>query len=763
MRTWSPPKTKFFMMIFVSINRSILKLTLFFLFLTLQTPLFSEELVRLKRISGTIEFDGIPNEQGWKELDPFPLSMHKPNFGMEPSEISDVRIGYDDGFLWIGATLQMKDATKIFAATKKRDEMLFDYDAFGIIIDAYNDNENGLAFFTAPTGLRTDYTISNDAAGGGGGPMNSVLNTSWNTFWDVKTTRDDKGWYVEMRIPFSSLKFKPQDNIASMGIIITRNISANNETDTYPAIDPKYGFMAVQKPSQAQTVVIEGARPTKPLYVSPYVLGGLARNWSLNPEETEYVKEDDPQLNAGLDVKYNINSNLTLDLTANTDFAQVEADDQQVNLTRYSLFFPEKRKFFQERSSSFDFSLGGHSDNLFYSRNIGIADGNPIRIYGGARLTGRMGKWDLGLLNMQTADYEDTPGENFGVVRMRRQVINPNSYVGGILTSRIGMNGDQNIAYGVDGIFRLFGDDYLNVKWSQTYDSDNDSKMNSLDPSFIMLDWERRSEEGFAYKLNYTYSGQQFNPGIGFVMRTGVQGVNGHVMYGWLPGEKSRLFNYNVNIRGERFTRIEDGKLESMRVSPGFEINTKRGIHAELGFDLQQEGVKEDFSLSDSIVIYAGDYSFIGSELRFGTSNARKISVMTEAKIGQFYDGNRFGFQAGPNFNISSSLQISAMYEFNAIRFPERETNNSLDIHAVNVKALYMFNTKLSATLMVQYVNTEDELITNFRLRYNPKEGNDFYFVFNDFRGSGSNGEIPVPPKYFNETVMVKYIHTFIL
>ena len=743
--------------------RTTLRISMFCLSLGLQANLFSEEPVRIKRLNGTINFDGIPTEQAWKELDHFPLTMHKPNFGSQPSEISDVRIGYDDEFLWISASLLMQDASKIFAVTKKRDEMLFDYDAFGVILDTYNDNENGLAFFTAPTGLRTDYTISNDASGGGGGPDNSVLNTSWNTFWDVKTTRDDKGWYVEMRIPFSSLKFKPEGNIASMGLIITRNISANNETDTYPAIDPKYGFMAVQKPSLAQTTIIEGARPTRPLYLSPYVLGGLSRDWQLNEEGTEYVKKDEPQLNAGIDVKYNINSNLTLDLTANTDFAQVEADDQQVNLTRYSLFFPEKRKFFQERSSSFDFSLGGHSDNLFYSRNIGIAEGNPVRIYGGARLTGRLGKWDLGVLDMQTAEYNETPGENFGVMRMRRQVINQNSYVGGILTSRLGMNGDQNIAYGIDGIFRLYGDDYLNVKWSQTYDSESGNKLNSLNPSFIMLDWERRSEEGFGYRLNYTYSGQEFNPGIGFVMRNGVQGLNGHLMYGWIPGEQSKLFNYNVSIRGERFERLSDGKLESMRITPGFEINTKKGIHAEIGFDIQQEGVLQDFNLSDSIVIYAGEYSFIGSEIMLATSNARKISIMTEANIGQFYDGNRFGIRAMPNFNVSSSLQLSLMYEFNAIRFPERETNNSINIHAVNLKALYMFSTKLSATLLVQYVNTEDEFITNFRLRYNPREGNDFYLVFNDYRGLSNKNEVPAPPKYFNETVMVKYIHTFIL
>jgi hypothetical protein len=740
---------------------SVFKILLFFL--SFNGILFGQESLNIMRIDGKIEFDGIPDDAAWKSASSFTLAMHKPVFGSEPSEISDIRIGYDDGFLWIGASLLMKDASQIFAVTKKRDEMLFDYDAFGIILDTYDDNENGLAFFTTPTGLRTDYTISNDASGGGGPGMNE-LNLSWNTFWDVKTTRDEAGWYVEMRIPFSSLKFKPENDVATMGLIIVRNISANNETDTYPAIDPKYGFLAVNKPSQAYTIKIAGARPTKPLYVSPYVLGGFSRDWKLNEnEEIEgYVRKDNPKYNAGIDIKYNINSNLTLDLTANTDFAQVEADDQQVNLTRYSLFFPEKRMFFQERSSLFDFSLGGR-DNLFYSRRIGIAGRDPISILGGARLTGRLGKWDMGFLDMQTGEQQETPGENFGVLRMRRQVINQNSYVGGIITSRLGMNGTQNIAYGIDGIFRLYGDDYLNVKWSQTYDSEISGSLNSLDPSLITLNWERRSEEGFAYDFNYTYIGEKFSPGVGFIRMNGVQGINGELMYGWLPGEKSKIFNYNFNVRAERFSRLADGKLETMVISPEFEINTKKGIHAEVSMEYQEEGVAYDFPISDSIMIHAGDYSFTGVEARFGTSDARMISLGADLNAGQFYDGMRYGFEVEPNFNLSSSLKISAMYEFNALRFAQRPVNNSLNIHSVSLKTLYMLSTKLSASLLLQYVNTEDELITNFRIRYNPREGNDFYLVFNDFRGMTDRLMIPARPKFFNKTVMVKYTHTFIL
>lgn len=745
--------------------KSIIIGSLVTVFLMISSGLNAQETISIKRMSEQVSFNGIPDESAWENLTTFDLIMHRPTFGSSPSEMSDVRMGYDNEFLWVGARLYMKDSRKIFSPTKRRDEELEEYDAFGVILDTYDDNENALAFFTNPSGLRTDYALANDGEGGGPGP-NASMNLSWNTFWDVKTSVDDKGWYVEMRIPFSSLKFKPEGDVATMGIIIVRNISANNETDSYPAIDPKFGHDATNKPSLAAGISIIGARPKKPVYISPYIIGGISQDWFLNETETEYQKSEhypDYTGNAGLDVKYNINSNLTLDLTANTDFAQVEADDQQVNLTRYSLFFPEKRMFFQERSSLFDFSLGGQSDNLFYSRNIGIAGREQIRILGGARLTGRIGDWDLGLMDMQTDNHESTPGENFGVLRMRRQVINENSYVGGIFTSRLGMNGNSNLAYGVDGIFRLFGVDYLNVKWSQTYDGQIDNKMNSLDPSFFLINWQRRSQKGFAYDLKYFYSGEKFNPGIGFVRMEGVQGMNSNLRYGWLPGEKSKFFDYAIAVDFERFNRLEDGKLESMRISPELMFMTKKGFRGSAGLNYQEEGVLIPFRISDDIIIAAGEYSFYEFQTHFGTSDNRVVSFEANVNAGQFYDGNRKGVEAEAKLNFSSSFRMETAYEYNAIRFPERLGDNSLDIHSINIKALYMVSTKLSASALVQYVNTDDEMITNFRLRYNPREGNDFYIVYNDLRGLNHRSNAPELPSFFNRTIMVKYTHTFIL
>ncbi|KPK86186.1 MAG: hypothetical protein AMS27_05580 [Bacteroides sp. SM23_62_1] len=734
-------------------------LILFLLIFFIPHNIIGQETVSISRISEPVDFDGSPFEQVWDNATLFPMIMYSPNFGFEPSEKSEVMICYDKDYLWIGARLYSRDPSHIVSTSKKRDEQSRNSDAFGVILDTYDDNENALVFYTTPTGSRTDYTISNDAAGGpGGGGRGGMMNMSWNTFWDVETTRDDRGWYVEMRIPFSSLRFQNVNGIIRMGMIINRRISYNNETDTYPAIDPKYGFSATMKPSLAQTIEFEDIVPVKPVYISPYVIGGFLRNYNLNEEETQYVKEDKPEIDAGLDVKYSLTSNMTLDLTANTDFAQVEADDQQINLTRYDLFFPEKRLFFQERSGIFNFSLGGPS-NLFYSRSIGIVEEEQVRIYGGARLVGRAGKWDIGVMDMQTEKYKDYPSENFGIARLRRQVINPNSYVGGIFTSRLGMDGSYNVGYGMDGIFRIFGDDYVDVRLAQTYETATANVPLSTDPTFAGITWERRSDKGFAYDLSYSYCGQEFNPGIGFLMRGGIQGMNARFQYGWIPDETSKFFNYRAMMQFRRQNRVSDGGLETMEISPGWNFMTKRGFGSFIEFQYMKEGVQENFPLSDDVEVLTGEYTFMGVQGRFFTPQSKPISSMIRFEGGQFYDGKRISVEASPIFNISESIQLSGSYEFNTVDFPDRDLK--LRNHITRVNFLYMYSTKLSASIFAQFNNAVDAFIANFRIRYNPREGNDFYIVYNEYRGILDRVYDPEWPPFFNRTILLKYTHTF--
>jgi hypothetical protein len=741
--------------------KRITSVTLLLLLLVLApVDLISQNPVAINHKKGTVDFDGRPDEEAWNDASVFPLIEHSPNYGTDPSELSKVMIMYDQQYLWIGAKLYSKDPKDISATSKKRDEESRNSDNFGIILDTYNDNENALAFFTMPTGARIDFTVSNDAEGGGGGPGRGSINRSWNTFWDVETTRDEHGWYVEMRIPFSSLRFQTVNGKIQMGMILDRRISYLNEMDTYPPIDPKYGFTAYMKPSLARTIELEDIEPHKPVYIAPYVSGGYNSQYELNDTESAYKKDEAPKLEAGLDVKYSLTSNLTLDLTANTDFAQVEADDEQVNLTRYSLFFPEKRLFFQERSGIFNFSLGGRSDNLFYSRRIGIVDDDQVRIYGGARITGRVNKWDVGILDMQTAAHNETPSENFGVARFRRQVINPNSYVGGIMTSRLGTNGGYNVAYGLDGIFRLFGDDYLDVRLAQTMEDSTENSVLSGDPSFFGIRWERRSDEGFAYDLSYNYIGSQLNPDMGFLLRNNVHGFNTRFQYGWIPGEESKFFSYRAMIQVRRSNRISDGQLESQEISPGWFFNTKKGLGINVEYKFMKEGVEEDFELGEDAVVPAGEYSFSAMEARIFTPQTKPVSAMIQLQAGGFYDGNVISVQATPRFNLSSSLNFSGAYIFNVINFPDR--NQSMMSHVGRLNILYMFSTKLSVSALLQVNNADEIFIGNFRIRYNPREGNDFYLVYNENRGFlVSENAYPEPPSYYGRTILLKYTYTF--
>ena len=719
----------------------------------------AQEPVKISPLSGIIEFDGRPIETAWQNCSDFPLVMHFPVYGNNPTEKSIIRIGFDKDYLWVGATLYYQDVSKITSTSKKRDETSENSDSFGILLDTFDDNENALAFFTMPSGLKIDYSIANDAAGGGG-PDEGMMNYTWNSFWDVKTTRDDRAWYIEMRIPFSSLRFQNAGNLTKMGLIITRTISHCYETDTYPAIDTKYGQNARIKPSLAQTVVFEGIKSRNPLYISPFAIGGLTRNWELNVNNDRYIKNDDATRNMGVDLKYNLKGNLTIDLTANTDFAQVEADDEQVNLTRYSLFFPEKRLFFQERSSIFSFSLGGPQD-LFYSRNIGIADGEPVRILGGGRLVGRLGKWDIGFLDMNTAKFDGNPGENFSVARARKQIINENSYIGGMVVSRLGFDGNYNVAYGLDGIVRVFNDDYLELKLAQTIDNQTSNKFASLDPTFFTLRWERRSEEGFGYEGVYAYWGKDFQPESGFMFLNNLHEVRGSMQYGWFPGQKSGIFNYRTGVDFEMLSRIQDGNVENMEFSPEFEINFKNGFGAFNALSYNKEGVLEEHYLAEKVNVPAGNYSFWGIHGFFNTPKTKLFSTMIGYEAGGFFDGNRFSLDAMPELNLSSSLQISASYRLDRVRFPDR--NQEFTNNIARLKVTYMFNTKISASSYIQLNETENILVTNFRLRYNPKDGNDLYLVFNDLRNLKKSDSGLKEPSFLNRTILLKYTHTFVL
>ena len=275
----------------------------------------------LPRVQGKVVLDGMSTEPAWDGIKPLPVVVYTPNTGAEPSEITEILVAHDEDFIYVAGRFFDREPDKIQATSKKRDDMKLSNDWLGIILDTFHDHENALGFFTTPAGLRLDMSIFNDAEG------EFPVNKNWNTFWDVKTVRNKEGWFAEMRIPLSSLRFQAVGGRVVMGLTAWRYIARKTETITSPDIPPKWGFWGSFKPSQAREVVLEGVSSHKPLYIAPYLLGGFGRSYELDDAETAYVRKDELVREAGLDVKYGFTNNLTLDLTVNTDFAQVEADD----------------------------------------------------------------------------------------------------------------------------------------------------------------------------------------------------------------------------------------------------------------------------------------------------------------------------------------------------------------------------------------------------------------------------------------------------
>ncbi len=706
--------------------------------------------VRIARLTGPIELDGSSAELAWQAITPLPLTMYQPVYQGEMSEQSEVRVAYDDSHLYVAGRFYDSEPAGIRVNSLYRDRSSGD-DLFGIVIDAFDDNENGLWFWTNPAGVRGDATISDDA--------NGPITNSWNTYWDVATEQTDDGWFVEMRIPFSSLGFQATGDAVVMGITAYRYLARRNERHVFPAISPSFSYL---RPSKAQRVLLDDVHTERPIYFTPYALGGVGQVNEFDQTAQHFEMNSDGVEEIGLDVKYNVTSNLTLDLTVNTDFAQVEADDRRVNLTRFSLFFPERRQFFQERAGIFDFSTG-NATRLFHTRRIGLdGEGERVRILGGARLIGRVGDWDVGLINMQTARREGLPSENFGVYRLRRQVFNEHSHAGGMVTMRLDEDGGYNVAVGGDGVFRVVGENYLTVRLAQTVDDalvDADA-YNFTDAGVAYFTISRRSAQGLRYFVQGRWFGEDYRPGMGFTTRQNTNDVFGGLWYShFFTGDEALRQVEPFQLFGQVVRRNDDGTVESAFIEHDFDFHWRSG--ASLGADLEvwYEDLPEPLSFPEETVIPGGSYWFFRHEGYFDTPDGNLFWGRLDWGIAGFYDGWRVNFGISPRWNVSRFLELGGVYQADFIRFPDR--NQGFDAHIVRFRIQAAVNTKLSGNAFIQFSNLEDQLSANFRLRYNFREGNDLWLVYDEGWNTDRGRVTPNLPITNNRTILLKYTYTW--
>lgn len=711
----------------------------------------------LSKLSGPITLDGINDEQAWQSIESVHLTMLSPIYRGTMTERTELKVAYDDTYLYLSGRMYDSDPDGIQAVDMVRDAANWQNDWMFICLDSFNDNENILGFATNPVGIRTDFTTTNDNPGS--------FSTSWNTFWDVATHRNDQGWFAEIRIPFSSLRFQDDNGAVILGLTVARYIARKGETHVFPAIPPNWGGASFWKASQAQRVLITGINSSNPLYITPYALGGVNLTSALDLTETAYEISNTPTSDIGVDVKYSLTSNLTLDLTFNTDFAQVEADDQQINLTRFSLFFPEKRLFFQERASTFEFGLRGYN-RLFHSRRIGIYEGKQVPIYGGARLVGRVGGWDLAALNMQSAplagDDGETilPSENMGVARLRRQVLNPFSYVGGMVTNRMDADGNYNRTYGLDGIFRLFGENYLTTVWAQNFDSDWEEAPDILNAGQISLNWTRRGVKGIVYNLDYTRRGDSFKPGLGFVDRTDITSLYGRLGYGWFSPESSPILSHIPSLQWTQIRSTSTGQVESMEAILDWTLETKKRASAIVAAYAYYEDLDEYFELSDSAYVPPGEYNFYTGSFWYAMDAGKLLTADLRIMGGEYYDGQQLSVSLSPTWRPNSFFMTSGSISYDQITFPKRDQEFVNWIYGLNMQVA--LNATTSVASMLQYNSNIDAVILNLRMRYNPREGTDLYLVYNDNLNTDRQQEVPALPLSNNRAILLKYSTTFL-
>jgi len=470
--------------------------------------------------------------------------------------------------------------------------------------------------------------------------------------------------------------------------------------------------------------------------------------------------ETESPAEVGGDLRIHLSENLTLDLTANTDFAQVEADEQQVNLSRFSLFFPEKRQAFLERAGIFSFPTGGRS-RLFHSRHIGLFQGTPVRILGGARLVGKFGSWDLGAISVQTQAQDGIPSENFGVVRIRRQVINPLSNAGAMIVSRIRDDGSYNLAYGLDTRIRVRGDDYVTLRWAQTFDDGAQEALGLrfLDSTLLQVAATRMRNEGFVYEVSGRWAGEDYRPGVGFQDRRYFTELSWSFRYLKLMRVESRFRRIDpFQLFGTVALRNEDQSVESAWFEYDTDFTFRDGGSVWWDAELYYEDLRTELPLPGNTVVPPGRYWFSRTEGGYNFPMADLMRASLNGGVQQFYDGWLADFNISPSWRESTHLQVSVNYGFVTAHFPDR--GQSFDSHLLRTRIQTALNTKLSMSAFVQLSSVADFAAANARLRYNFREGRDLWLVYNEGWNLDRYGSDPALPLTDNRTLLLKYTHT---
>lgn len=712
-------------------NIKLIALILFILPITLFGS--SEDTLTALYTNAKIKLDGRLNEDVWKKaMRISDFTQREMEEGKPATEKTEIAIIYTTNKMYIGVWAYETDPSKIRAAQMKRDFNWRGDDNVEIIFSPFNDNRNGYLFVTNPNGARADVMISNEGAG---------FNKSWNGIWDVATTITEEGWFAEFEIPFSTLKFPNQEEHV-WALNVERNIRHKREQVLWKGWSRQFDLERISQAGKLDG--LKNIEAKEKIEIKPYVTGGLEK---ISGEKTEFI------YNYGADVNIDITPTLKLNLTAKTDFGQIEDDQARINLSRFSLYYREKREFFLEGSNQFEMNVGG-GNQLFYSRRIGndSETEQDVPIIIGARIFGKQNKTNIGFLNIQTAELDSVPTTNFSVLRISQDIWKQ-STVGIIVTSKI-QNGHHNFVYGAD--FKYSTNTFLgnknlviNTGVAQTITSDSTNKGSSAYDISLSFpnDWVELD-------LSLNDIQANFNPEVGYIRRTNARRYRAELQFNPRPKFLSFVRNLEIKpIEISYYVNSTTNELESINYEwRPLGIRFKSGEFVEFNIQHNFDRLTESFEILDTITIPVGDYWDNRMELQFRSYSGRAISARVNLSSGDFYTGTRKSIYGGLTWNVNKHWNLTGSWSRNFLSLLQGDAIAT----EISGRVSYAYSPKLNSGIFGQWNSEEKEVLLNFRFNWIPKIGSDFFLIVNQTLSTADN-KLTIE----GTTVMAKFVWRF--
>ena len=721
----------------------------FFTLLFLCSFLTGQNITSAVKASSDPVMDGdVLNDPAWVNVPEVTTFIQKtPDEGQSVSEKTAVKVMYTEKTFYVSVVCYDTNPGEIVISDTRRDSPLNNSDSFSFIIDTFKDFQTGYLFGTNPAGIEYDAQIT---GGGEGGSMmrrfsmgtGGGFNVNWDAVWEVKSQKGDFGWSAEFAIPFKTLRYATNKD-QSWGINFERVIARKKEEAHWSPISRQH---TMNRLVSAGTLTHMNVPTSRNIKIMPYVLG---QN-NVNKNETTSKSSDG---NFGLDAKLSIGSSMSLDLTYNTDFAQVEADEQQINLDRFSLFFPEKRAFFLENAGLFSVGSGGGffgpDIEMFFSRRIGVGPGGaPVPILGGGRLTGTAGGMKIGMLSMRTEAVKDiTEANQYSVFRLKKELPN-RTHIGAMYTAldHMGTDGYVNNAYAFDaqiGIGEL-SKIVVFAGLTETPEMDKDN-------AYAYRMEIARDTKQISTNASYTEVGASFNPEMGYLKRENYRKWSGRIFTRFRPENKFGLLEIRPHVNYDGYWKL-DGFQESGRWHIDNHWEFRSGFEIHTGTNLVKEGVIEVFEISDSVFVSAGTYDDQEIQIMIMTNQAKTISFSSMNRIGGFFGGDRINMTPTVRLRYKDRFTSEFSFNFNKVNLPGGNFTTNL----LRARLTYSFTPKMYIQSLLQYNNQSDQWSMNWRFIWQRSAGTGLYLVYNqaqDYDG--------IPIEKSTKSFVVKYSYLF--